>query len=742
MTAAYPRLRTDLVIRRQETGDGSAFVVKAPATGRFFRLGEAEQFITRQLDGSTSLDLVRERVAREFGAPLTEATLARFVDTLHHLGLLETGGTEHQTPAPRRLLGSLLYLRLRAFDPDRLFDRLVVHLGWLFTPASVASSGALVLLGAAIVAANGSAIARDLGQLYRVDAIVLAWLTLLSVTAVHEFAHGLACKRFGGRVHELGFMLLYFQPAMYCNVSDAWLFPERSKRLGVTFAGAWVELVLWALAALVWRVTDAGTTPRYVALVVMFTSGVKTLFNLNPLIKLDGYYLLSDYLEVPNLRQRAFAHLGALLRGQRDRGRGATPRERRIYLVYGVLAGAFSLWVLGLVIAWTGRFLTGRYQAWGFAAFVALLLAVFRRPLGRALTFLGPGVSMGTSMRGRRRLVAVTALLGAAVAFSVLGHMDLRVAGEFTVLPAHNADVRAEVDGIISDVYVKEGDVVGKGDPIARLSDRDHRAELEKTRAEIAARQATHRLAVAGPRPQEVELARTTVEKATEQLKYARHHFDRVASLHRQQLSSQKDYEEAEEAVAVREKELEEAEGRLRVLLAGTRAEEIEAIRADLERLEAHERHLEDERGRLQALSPIAGVITTPKLDERVGQYVHRGDLIAEVHELGTVSAEIAVPEKEISDVRAGQAVVLKARAFPDVRFEGKVTSISPTVSAPPEGLFERTVTVVTELDNRSLLLKPRMTGHAKISCGPRRIADLLTRRLSRYLRVEFWSWW
>ena len=116
----------------------------------------------------------------------------------------------------------------------------------------------------------------------------MAWFTLVAVIVGHELAHGLTCKRFGGSVHEIGMLLIYLQPAMYCNVSDAWLFPEKRKRLLVTLAGAWFEVLCWAFATLFWRLTEPGTIPNFLALVVATTLGIKSLFNLNPLIKLDG----------------------------------------------------------------------------------------------------------------------------------------------------------------------------------------------------------------------------------------------------------------------------------------------------------------------------------------------------------------------------------------------------------------------------------------------------------------------
>ena len=172
------------------------------------------------------------------------------------------------------------------------------------------------------------------------------------------------------------------------------------------------------------------------------------------------------------------------------------------------------------------------------------------------------------------------------------------------------------------------------------------------------------------------------------------------------------------------------------------RPEEVEATEAEVARLETQRGYLEEQLHRLRVASPIAGVITTPKLEEKIGQHVKKGDLIAEVHELKTVRAEIAVPEKEIGEVKVGQPVFLKARAFPEAGFSGTVTSIAPAAVKVEEAWRGKVVRVTTAIDNPDLLLRPEMTGNAKIRCGERRIFDLVTRRLARYLRVEFWSWW
>jgi len=178
------------------------------------------------------------------------------------------------------------------------------------------------------------------------------------VVGAHEFGHGLTCTRFGGEVHEMGCALVFLQPAFYCNVSDAWLFPEKSKRLWVGFAGPYFELFLWSLAVLTWRMTEPDTWINFMTLSVMATSGLKTLLNFNPLIKLDGYYLLSDYLEVPNMRRRSFRYVGSVVEKLfgfgPDEEETLAPRERLIFSLYGTTALAGSFSILGYIILTAG----------------------------------------------------------------------------------------------------------------------------------------------------------------------------------------------------------------------------------------------------------------------------------------------------------------------------------------------------------------------------------------------------
>ena len=222
-------------------------------------------------------------------------------------------------------------------------------------------------------------------------------------------------------------------------------------------------------------------------------------------------------------------------------------------------------------------------------------------------------------------------------------------------------------------------------------------------------------------------------------------------------LVSRKAFDETEAAVAQSENEVAAAEARWNQLVRGSRPEELDAMRARLERLQTEFQFVVSERQRLSIVSPVAGLVATPNLllQALPGRLVSKGGLVAEVYDPERLVAAITVPEKEIADVVVGQRVVLRARAFPGEAFDGVVRSIAIVASegrpaasgtaagssnADPSG--SRKFLVTASLDNRSRRLQPEMSGQAKILCGPRSVAALVTRRLVRTFKIEVWSWW
>jgi multidrug resistance efflux pump len=356
--------------------------------------------------------------------------------------------------------------------------------------------------------------------------------------------------------------------------------------------------------------------------------------------------------------------------------------------------------------------------------------------------------------------VELVILTGLIVTIMFVGRTDLRIVGAFTVLPRENADVRSAVAGIIEEIYVDEGDEVKTGDLIARLSDFDLRADLLKTEAQMNQTRARLQLLETGPTPDEIEVAKTAVSRAEDKVKYAQARLVRDKDMFKQNLVPQATFEDTEEMAAVAVVDLDTARSKLKILLGGSRPEEIDATRAALDGLETQRKYLQEQLQLLKIVSPATGIVATPsrQLKEMKRTLVNKGDLIVKVFDFKTVIAEMVIPEKEIADIKVGQEVVLKARSFPEQTFHGTVTDIATAAQGPsssgsgqaggtptipiPISTSSKTILVTTEIENPSLLLKAQMTGQAKILCGERRFVDLTTRRLARTLKVEFWSWW
>lgn len=770
-------------------------VVKDPVTGKFYRLRELELFIVDQCDGATAIETIRRRAEAHFEAPLPEPLLRQFLAQMRTAGLVETptSGPTRVPARSSRFAGPLLYRRFRVINPDRLLARLVAPAGFLYTAPFLAIAAVSLAAAWAVTFSHWAEISAEFFRVLHPAQLPLFLLIAFGLGFAHECAHGLTCKRFGGQVPELGVMFIYFQPAFYCNVSDAWLFPEKSRRLWVGLAGPLFELFLWSVATLAWRVTERGASIHDLAYMVMTASGIKTLLNFNPLLKLDGYYLLSDLLDVPNLRRRAFAYLGSWLTRLGGRARTIdtlTARERGIFLAYGLVALVFSFGVLGVAFAKLGRMLLQHQQPLSFA----LVLGMAASKVGRRIRRLFPNPKPVTDdddededessssrggaktesppdgapppastapdqpQKGRRR--ARTRLFVAAcfvLAVVLLGRSELKVRGPVLVLPIHNADVRAGVDGTIEEVFVREGQRVHRGEPIARLSGRDLNAELEKAEAGIEQQQASLRMLEAGPIAEEVAVARAEVAKAVQHLESVQKRLAMDRVVFEAQLLTKRELLASQDDSATAENDMAEARGRLNLLLKGTRPELIEATSAELKGLESTRTFLTDQLRLLTVLSPVTGVVATPaaELKELKDKFIHRGDLIAKVYELETLTAQIPVSEHDIADVRVHSKVLLKARSYPNRTFQGVVTAVGTASegfatgemgAAAPVNLRVVTLSpgsfvVTTEIDNRAQLLRPGMTGEAKILAGRRSALELAMRWLSHTINLEFWSW-
>jgi multidrug resistance efflux pump len=811
-----PARRADLVLR--EMGKGQ-YVAKDPRTGTYFQLGEIEFGLLGLFDGIRTDAEICQEFERRYGEPLSADDLHDFSGMVSARGLVTAapgerdaavqsesqGEAEDEEPAtkpgsrPKRQ--SWLFWRKSLFDPDRILNRLEPRLRLVWTPAFLWVSLCLTLFAGLVAWENRFDLAQSFSQGMGWETLTLVWFTLILATLCHEFAHGLTCKHFGGEVHEIGVMVMFFTPCFFCNVSDAWLMPSKSRRLWITLAGGYCDLCLWAAAVFLWRVTQPGTLVNHLSWVILSVCGTRIFFNFNPLLRLDGYYLLSDWLEIPNLQKLALpfwmSHVRWLLWGA-----PRPPRHPRggWLLAYGLASWCFALVFLDVVLLGLLQYLGSQFGLWS-GAFTGLLMFFALRRVFRG--FFGKEFRLMLISRPLRTLAWIGGIAGSV---ALLFHVEIErtASGSLLVRPGMRGEVHATVAGFLRQVSVDEGARVTAGAQVGTLEVPDLDSLIARKQAEVRESEANLRRLRVGARPQEIaeqrsriqraevwcDLGKRDLERARQRLaqdlvrldqelaqrqtefEFARvslataerlvarkalageqHRAEKkrfqVLQLQCEQAETQKrsllaeGTSQAEAEVARREKELADARAVLVLLDAGNRPEEIEAEVARGSRLQEELQYLTSQRKNLTAVSPLEGIVTTPFLHEKVGQYLEKGALICVIEDVSHPEAEIAIAEEDLHGVRPGQPIELKTRALPFETFQARVERVAASAAsgavATGGANLQSTVRVYCRVDNPQALLRSGMTGFGRISLGRETVGMILVHRFMRYFRTEFW---
>ena len=501
-----PKLRQDLVLVEQTYREEQSYIIKDPQSRKYFRFRPVEVMVIQTFNGEHTASETSAILNAE-GLRVSPAGVEAFARKLSTMGLCERTLGERSVLQMERLRaqrrrrlsrgigpfkGELLRLRWSVGDPDKLLDWMLPRLKFFFTPTFLRLSVALFGIYFLILAIKWQDFVRTLTDFYHLEvglaAFAVFWLSGTAIIVIHELGHGLTCKYFGGRVHEIGAMLFYFQLAFFCNVNDAWTFPERRARLWVTAAGAWIQLVVASIAAMVWWAATPGSMLEYAAFAGVFTGGIATvLMNANPLIPLDGYYALSDYLEVPNLRQRAFAHIGWLLKTRVFQLElpppAADERERRIFLIYGGIAAVYIPLALTLFAAASFGWLSRWLGALGIAIFLAGAFMTLRAPVKMLLQTAKASVQSRRGGANRQRWTH--RLLLGAPAVVILGALvpwDINVVAPFRVAPIFSVMQSAPDSGVIQRVLVREGSRVSNGATLLEIRNLSLERELAAAR--------------------------------------------------------------------------------------------------------------------------------------------------------------------------------------------------------------------------------------------------------------------
>jgi putative peptide zinc metalloprotease protein len=493
------RMRPDLTARKQRYHGKTYWVVKEPIGLNYFRFHEEEFAILNMLDGRTSLDDIKQQFEAEFTPQkVTFGDLQQFVGMLHRNGLVisEASGQGKQLRRRRdqkkwkELMGTfsnVFAVRFRGVDPERFLNWLYQYTGWFFRWPMVlmvlmfAVSALLLVL---VQYDTFSARLPTFHQFFGPRNWIYLGITMGVVKVLHEFGHGLSCKHFGGECHELGGMLLVFTPALYCNVSDSWMLPNKYHRAAIGAAGMYVELFLASIATYVWWFSTSGTLINELALSVMFICSVSTImFNGNPLLRFDGYYILMDLAEIPNLRQKSTEvlrrFLSELCLGIEQQESPFLPQRNRFFFgVYTVAAEIYRLVVVFSILFFLNRvFEPYGLKIIGQAIGLVGVFGLVVQPLYQLFQFFYVPGRMNKVKKHRVYVtLGVVALAGLAIAFIPLPYS---VRCTFEVMPHEAGNVVVSAPGILNELpRVKPGDRVKKGDIIVVLSNPELESQL------------------------------------------------------------------------------------------------------------------------------------------------------------------------------------------------------------------------------------------------------------------------
>ena len=499
------RLRADLVIRVSNYQGEDSWIVKDPVALKYFQLREPEYFASRMLDGQTSAVEIRDALETEFPEMnISTETVHFLVNSLHKSGLLISDLPGQAEPLRKRrnkelkqkatqLLMSVMSLRFPGIDPEPFLNWLYPKVRFLFWRSTTIACLLLMVSATILVLSNLNefyAKLPEFGQFFNLRNILFMGAIMIVTKSIHELGHGLMCKHFGGECHEIGFMLLVLTPAMYCNTSDSWLLPNKWHRIAIGAAGMYVEMVIAAAATFIWWYTHPGWL-HYLALNTIFLCSVSTIvFNLNPLLRYDGYYMLSDWLEIPNLAQKSKTSMINWLRvgclGMKPLQSRSLPKRRKWAFVSYSIASFLYRWFVMLMIFW---FLVQVFEPYGLEVFahsmiVMSLVGMVVIPLFKLTKFfIYPGRMREVKLP---RFIVSAAVVTLAIALLFTVPVSRHVTASFVVRPIDADHVYVMQSGRIESLKKLPGDDVKSGDVIAILENDDLDLDTERLKGALA----------------------------------------------------------------------------------------------------------------------------------------------------------------------------------------------------------------------------------------------------------------
>jgi len=678
---AIPLLkRNDLVVKRIEYKGIGSWVIKDPVGLKYHRLQPEQYFVLNQLDGKRHLEELRDLLQEEFPTlHFTLTDIQNLVTDLHQKNLVysERPGQgasmlkqhlKNKSDKRKQAIKNILYLRLPGWDPERTLQWLYPWVKWLFRPWAVVGVILLVLSSLTLLLVEFDYFRSKLPefqQFFGWPNLLYMWATLGISKIIHEFGHGISCKHFGGECHEMGVMLLVFSPCLYCDVTDSWMLKNKWKRIMIGAAGMYIEIVISACAIYLWAFSEPGLF-NHLCLNVFFVTTVTTvIFNANPLMRYDGYYMMADFLEIPNLRPKADKMLRDKFAwyclGIESRPDAFMPETGIVWFVLFAIAAAIYRWFILFGIT---LFLYTVLKPYGLQS-IGIAMAVFS--MGGILLSMGTNIyKIITEPRvdpmSKPKIAVSLSVLVLVVTAGLMVPLPMKVDAAFLIEPYEVKHVYVTTPGRITELNIAPGDEVQQGDTLLSLANFDMQAKYKNLQNKKAV----------------LEKQRLT--------------FHAIEDLEQEQL--------AKEKIASIDRDIAESEKMLADLKIRARAtgRVVAPVKTPEPKHDASQNRLTQWHG--------------IPLDKRnIGAFLETKTHVASIAPSDRLVAILIIDQADRNDVSVGQEVEIQFEHLPGKNYKGKIEkfSLQEQHYVPPE-LSNKSggpLATVAEKDGRERLASP-----------------------------------
>ena len=508
-----PRVDPDLITREDVTDGEPIIAVYQRSTANLLRLKPTQWQLACLFDGVRSYEEIAAAFEAETGIPLTAEEVRTFAENMDESGFWYKNPQEKNlamneklsAQRSRRASGgstfNVAHISFSAWDPDRYLTKLDQKIGkYVYNRWITLFAILLFVIEGSVFAAKWSVLGPDIPLYYNFSKKTFSdllefWLLLMVVGFVHESAHGLTCKHYGGEVHSMGLMFLYMTPCFYVDVTESWISATRMQRLATIIAGIWIEMIMCGVATILWASTQPGEWIHDFCYKLILITGIAVVVvNLNPLIKLDGYYFFTEFVRVPDLKERSTSFVIGWLQRYIFRLPVEVPvvsrRRVPLFVLYALASGAYSYMLLLFFVRFSYNVLSNWFAELAVVPAALVAFWIFRSRLRSLQTFTLNFFRSKAEAGLFRPTPTHLGVLAALLIFLFVPITRDRESAWFVVEPLETHQVHAGIPGRVQEVYVNEGDTVSSGQVLARLQSLSQAGASEDAAAQVASAQA------------------------------------------------------------------------------------------------------------------------------------------------------------------------------------------------------------------------------------------------------------